>query len=128
MRSELTRASEARPERTQHRRVFTPRVDIHETPENIVVLADMPGVDDKDVEVTLEKNVLTIEGRTHDDPRPGFRPLMMEVAAGDWRRVFTLSAEVDRERIAASLKDGVLRLTLPKAEPAKARKISVKAG
>ena len=113
-------------ERTQARKVFIPRVDICETKDSIVLLADMPGVDEKSIDITLEKNVLTLLGRVGPDTYEGYRAAYVEYDAGDYERAFTLSDEIDRDRIDASVKNGVLRLTLPKAEPVKLRKINVK--
>lgn len=113
-------------ERTKTRKVFIPRVDIREAGDAIVLLADMPGVDDKSVDITLEKNVLTLSGRVEPDVYEGYRAAYGEYEAGDYERAFTLSDEIDRGRIEASVKNGVLKLTLPKAEPVKLRKISVK--
>lgn len=112
---------------TRARRVFMPRADIYEMPEAIVLVADMPGVDEKGVDITLEKNVLTISG--HVEPEKvaeNARLAYEEYEVGDYQRVFTLSDEVDREHIEAALKNGVLRVTLPKAGAAKTKKISVK--
>ena len=113
-------------ERTKSMKVFIPRVDICETKDAIVLLADMPGVDEKSVDITLEKNVLTLSGRVEPVTHEGYRAAYAEYDAGDYERAFTLSDEIDRDRIEASVKDGVLKLTLPKAEPVKLRKISVK--
>jgi len=113
-------------ERTQAKKVFIPRVDICETKDAIVLLADMPGVDEKSIDITLEKNVLTLLGRVGPDTYEGYRAAYVEYEAGDYERAFTLSDEIDRDRIDASVRNGVLRLTLPKAEPVKLRKINVK--
>lgn len=130
MAMELER-QEARPvgrvERTRNRPVLTPPVDIFETNDEIVLISDMPGVDDKSIDITLEQDVLTVEGRVKLEPREGYELTLTEFGAGDYRRVFTLSTEVERDKISAEVKDGVLRLVLPKAEPAKAKKIVVKA-
>jgi len=114
-------------ERTHTRPVFMPRCDIYETAENIIVSADMPGVDEKSVDVTLEKDILTISGRVPAEERKGHNLAYAEYETGDYRRVFTLSEEVDRDKISALVKNGVLRLTLPKAPLARTRKITVKA-
>jgi len=114
-------------ERTRARRVLTPAVDIYENNDRIVVTADMPGVDESSIDITLEQDVLTLEGRMPDEERPGFTLAFSELMNGDYRRVFTLATEVERDKISADVKDGVLTLILPKAEPAKARKITVKA-
>lgn len=113
-------------ERTKNMKVFIPRVDICETRDAIVLLADMPGVDEKAIDITLEKNVLTLSGKVEPDTHEGYRSAYVEYEAGDYERAFTLSDEIDRDRIEASVKNGILKLTLPKAEPVKLRKINVK--
>ena len=109
------------------RRTFMPRADIYETPEAVIVFAEMPGVDDKSVDITIEKNVLTLSGRVEPDPLPeGVRLAYEEYEVGDYRRSFTLTDRLDREHIQATLKQGVLKVTLPKFAPAQPQKISVK--
>lgn len=115
-------------ERTRPRRIYTPKVDILETEERIEILADMPGVDEASVELTLEKNVLTIYGKVEADIPERHRLAVSEYGIGDYQRQFVLSNEVDRERIEAVAKNGVLRIQLPKAATAKTRKIAVRAG
>jgi HSP20 family molecular chaperone IbpA len=114
-------------ERTRARKLYAPAVDIIERKDDITLVADMPGVDEQCVDITLEKNVLTIYGRVEPAVPQGLRLVTHEYGIGDYQRTFTLSDIVDRERIQASVKDGVLRLVLPKAEAAKTRKIPVTA-
>ena len=114
-------------ERTRPRKVYTPAVDILERKDEIVVTADMPGVDERSVDITLEKNVLSIAGTVEQRPAAGHRPTLAEYGMGDYQRAFTLSEEVDRDRIQATVRNGVLRLVLPKAAAAKTRKIEVRA-
>ena len=114
-------------ERTRSRKVFVPRVDIYETKESIVLIADMPGVDEHDVDITLEKNILTINGTVEASKLTGYSVAYTEYDVGDYQRAFTLSDEVDRDRIDARVKNGVLRVTLHKAAQVKARKIAIKA-
>jgi len=113
-------------ERTPHRPVFVPPSDIYETKDSIVVLAEMPGVASDGVDITLERRVLTIRGRSAAGDHAGYQRVYNEYADGDYERVFTLSENIDRDRIEARLKVGVLHLVLPKAETAKARKIELK--
>jgi HSP20 family protein len=113
-------------ERTRSRQVFVPRADIYETPDQVVLLVDMPGVASDGVDITLEKRTLAIRGYAADQQRENYRQIYAEYSAGDYERVFTLSEDIDRDAIEASQKDGVLRLVLPKAAPAKARKIELK--
>jgi HSP20 family protein len=114
-------------ERTSDRPVFVPPADIYETRDNIVVLAEMPGVGPDGVDITLERRVLTVRGRNAGNEHTGHQRVYSEYADGDYERVFTLSENIARERIEATLKDGVLHLVLPKAETAKPRKIELKA-
>jgi len=107
-------------------RAFVPRADIYETAETIVLLADMPGVDEKSVDITLEKNVLTIDAAVEPELPQGYKLAYAEYTSGNYHRVFTLSDEIDREGIEAAVKNGVLKLTLPKSQKAKPRKISVR--
>ena len=113
-------------ERTRARRAYVPRVDIYETDDAIVLLTDMPGVDENSVDITLEKNVLTINGYVETDDPDNYSLAYAEYESGDYERSFNLSNEIDRENIEATVKNGVLRLHLPKAGPAKTHKITVK--
>ncbi|MCX8030523.1 MAG: Hsp20/alpha crystallin family protein [Thermodesulfovibrionales bacterium] len=116
-----------RGERTRQRRIYTPSVDIIEKKDEIIVIADMPGVDEKSVDITLEKNVLTIYGKVEIDFAENYKLRYSEFGIGDYERVFTLSDEVDREHIHATVKNGVLKIILPKAESVKTKKIPIKA-
>jgi HSP20 family molecular chaperone IbpA len=113
-------------ERTRNRKVFVPKVDIIETGNAMVMYADMPGTDEKSVEITLEKNVLTITGTVQPQAFPGRSIAYSEYDVGDYERAFTLSDEVDRQKIGAVVKNGVLKLTLQKAPQAEVRKIAVR--
>lgn len=113
-------------ERTRSGPVFVPRADIYETPDSVVLLVDMPGVASDGVDITLEKRTLAIRGYAADQAHQNYRQVYAEYSPGDYERVFTLSEDIDRDGIEASQKNGVLRLVLPKAAPAKARKIQLK--
>ena len=114
-------------EMTRARRIYTPAVDIIERKDDIIVTADMPGTDEKSVDITLEKNVLTIYGKVETVIPEKHTLYISEYGLGDYQRSFTLAEEVDREKIQASVKNGVLKIVLPKAEAVKTRKIAVKA-
>jgi HSP20 family molecular chaperone IbpA len=114
-------------ERTRNRKVYVPKVDIYETKDAMVLIADMPGVDNQSVDITLEKNVLTITGNVESTSYEGKTLAYAEYDTGDYQRAFTISDEVDQDRIEAMVENGVLRLTLPKIEKAKIRKIAIKA-
>lgn len=115
-----------RSESTRPRKVYSPAVDIVERKEDILLIADMPGVDDKSVEITIEKDVLTLDGHVGTKLPEGHRLLISEYDTGDYHRVFNLSDEIDKEKIMATVKHGVLRLTLPKTEAVRTRKIPVR--
>jgi HSP20 family protein len=118
---------ERKEEPTRPGAYFQPNVDIYETPEELIVLADMPGVVPDEVDVNLEGDQLTIEGRVKPDDYSGLRPLYVEYGLGGFYRRFTLGEAIDRDGIKARLRDGVLDLRLPKAEQARPRRISVQA-
>lgn len=114
-------------ERTREGTCFLPRADIYEVGDHTIVVMDMPGVDENHLDITLEKDVLTVEGYVEPEMFEGYQPALVEYEVGDFQRRFRLSNEIDRDKIEATLKDGVLRLSLPKAAAARTRKISVKA-
>lgn len=106
---------------------FTPMVDIFEQDGTTIIVADMPGVAPDEIDVTLERQVLTLMGRVNRSARDGYRRLSAEYREGDYLRVFTLSEQVDQDNIKADFINGVLRLELPRAVEAQPKKISVKA-
>ena len=114
-------------ERTRDRNCFIPKTDIYETKDEIIVIADVPGADQNSVEITLEKNILSINALIEDPAISNYELVLSEYKSGDFQRSFRLSDEIDQEKIKAIVKNGELRLHLPKAEPAKAKKIVVKA-
>ena len=113
-------------ERTRSRRSFIPRADIYETDKEIIVLADVPGANEKTVDITLEKNVLSINAYVEPVIPSGFDIAYAEYEEGDYQRSFRLSDEIDRDKIEAVVNDGVLRLNLPKLQEATTKKIAVK--
>jgi HSP20 family molecular chaperone IbpA len=114
-------------ERTREGPVFVPRVDIYESDGEIALVADMPGVDESSVDISVENNVLTIHGAVDGTQPEGYDLAYAEYRVGDYERSFSLSNRVDQDNIQATLKDGVLHLTLPKAGPT-TTKIAVQAG
>jgi HSP20 family molecular chaperone IbpA len=107
------------------RAVYRPAVDIIDAPHEMVVLADVPGVDETHLDITLNKNVLTIRGTVEPPSFEGYTPLQTEYGVGDFERTFTLSDDVSRDGIEASVKDGVLQLKLPKTARSARQKINV---
>lgn len=118
----------SRVERTRDRQTYMPNVDIIETPDAFVVLADVPGVSADGVDIRFEQGVLTLHGRV--EPRQDEEHtcyLLREYGVGDYLRSFQIGEGIDSEKIEASLKDGVMELRLPKSEACRPRKITVKA-
>ena len=113
-------------ERTRSRRSFVPRADIYDTDQEITVLADVPGANEKTVDITLEKDMLSITAFVEPSIPNGFEIAYAEYEEGDYQRSFRLSDEIDRDKIEAVVSDGVLRLRLPKIQEAQTKKIIVK--
>jgi HSP20 family molecular chaperone IbpA len=112
-------------ERTRHHaRYIAPPVDIYETPEGLVVVADLPGVAHEGLEVRVDNNVLTIRGQAH--PAGAGEVTYREYELVNFFRQFELSDKVDQTRISAELKYGVLTVQLPKAAEAQPRQIAVR--
>jgi len=107
--------------------VFTPDVDIFENDQQITLLADMPGVAPDDITIDLNDNVLSISGEVKPFEEEDESDLLIEFEIGRYHRQFNLSEVIDQGRIEAKHEDGVLRLTLPKAEKAIPRQITVTA-
>jgi HSP20 family molecular chaperone IbpA len=113
-------------ELTRDRRTFLPRTDIYETADGLTILMDIPGAKETDIDILLEKNVLTVHALVEPEFPEGYALALQEYEVGDYQRSFRLSNEINQDKIEASYSHGVLRLNLPKAEAAKAKKISVK--
>jgi HSP20 family protein len=103
---------------------FSPLVDIWENEQGLTVIADMPGVTAEGLSIDLRENILTIYGKIQEEKASG-KIIAQEFEVGDFYRQFSLSEQIDQEKITASMKDGVLTLTLPKQAPAQPRKITV---
>ena len=114
-------------EHTRPGRTYVPSVDICETPDNLLLRADMPGVDENSVEVNVANGVLSIEGWVSVKEYENLQPVYTEYNIGNYSRRFTLSNEIDTDKITAKMVNGVLELALPKAEKAKPRQITISA-
>ncbi|MDZ4835234.1 MAG: Hsp20/alpha crystallin family protein [Candidatus Melainabacteria bacterium] len=117
--------SENGSEQTRSRKQYSPRTDIFESHDQLLLLADMPGVKQEGIDITLEQNVLTIRGKVETPNFPGYSLAYTEYGVGDFERVFALSNEIDRDGIQATVKNGVLKLILPKSKASLPRKINV---
>jgi len=124
-----TPAENARPSTAMaDNRFMVPRVDVLEDESGITLLADLPGVSKERLELKVEGDTLLIEGEVGTPMPPQMQSVHAEIRVPRYRRAFTLSRELDSARIEASMKDGVLRLRIPKQEHARPRRIEVQAG
>jgi HSP20 family molecular chaperone IbpA len=112
-------------EHTRPGRTYEPEVDIVETDSELWLRADLPGVDEKSVQVSLEDGVLSIRGEVSLAPYEKLTPVYTEYEVGNYEQRFRVSGRIDGERIAARLTDGVLELHLPKAADAQPRQIAI---
>lgn len=113
-------------ERAKPQKSFVPKVDILENEQAITLVLDMPGVDEKSVDITLEKNLLAIEGTVESENMNGHCLAYREYETGNYHRTFSINEEIEKDKIEAKVKDGVLHLLLPKAKPV-TKNIEVKA-
>jgi len=107
------------------RHFYTPPVDIFENNEEYLLYAEIPGASENDVDVTIEKNVLTITAKVNVDVPEGYRLFYSEYGIGDYKRSFELGNEIDQDKIEATVKNGILKLRLPKIQPT-VKKIQIK--
>ena len=113
-------------EQTKPGVVFTPSVDIFENDRELTLLADLPGVTAENLTIDLRENTLTLTGEVEPFERANEEDILIEYEIGKFYRQFSLSNVIDQSKINANLTDGVLRLTLPKVEEAKPRKIEIR--
>jgi HSP20 family protein len=112
-------------EKTAPGRYFVPNADIHETDDALTVVLEMPGVDRNRLNVSLENDVLRVDGQIDFSKYDGMEPVYTEYNIGHYTRSFALSKKIDQDGIDAQLEDGVLTLTLPKAAEARVRRIAI---
>lgn len=112
-------------EKTVPARFYVPSTDIYETDDALTLVMEIPGVEKKDVNVSLENDVLLVESKIDFSKYEGLEPVYAEYNVGHFTRSFTLSDKIDQEGISADLEDGVLTLTLKKAKQAAARRIAI---
>ena len=113
-------------EQTRPMRAFLPTADIFETDDALTVVLEMPGVDRNNIDVNVDNGVLMIEGRIDFSKYEGLQPVYSEYNIGPFRRNFRISSRIDQDKIKAEMRDGVITLTLPKAEQTKPRRIEVR--
>lgn len=123
--NEIQTRSNGTPEQTASERFVTPRASIFDTADAVVLELEMPGVGKDNVEITVDKDELTVLGRRSRPSEPNIEVLHQERLLLNFRRSFVLSERIDTGNISAAYENGVLRLTLPKSAEAKPRKISI---
>jgi len=114
------------PERTRAGRTYVPVVDILEKPDELMLLAEVPGARAEDIDINYERGQLTISATVKPRHPDDAVYLVREYGIGDFARSFQIGEGIDSEKIAAEVRDGVLTLHLPKAAAARSRKIAVK--
>ena len=112
-------------ESTTPTRAFMPSADIFETEDALTVVLEMPGVSKDNIDVSVENDILTVEGRIDFGKYERLRPVYGEYIVGPFRRSFRLSSRVDQGKMNAEMRDGVITLALPKAAEAKPRRITI---
>ncbi len=113
-------------ERTHTRPTYVPLADIYERDDAFVLALDAPGADEQSIDIRYEDNVLTIRAHAKPQEEEGLSLVYSEYGVGDYERAFTLSDTIDIDKAEATYVNGVLRLTLPKAEAARPKQIEVK--
>ena len=119
------REMEKKQETTVSWRTYLPVTDIFETDQALTVVLEMPGVGKDAVDVSVEDDVLAIDGRIDYSKYEGLQPVYTEYNVGHYARSFQLSSKIEQGNIHAELKDGLMTLVLPKVEKAKPRKIKI---
>lgn len=112
-------------ERTQAGKCYSPHTDIYESPTEVIVTMEMPGIDKDAIDLRLERGVLTVKGNIDSKQYQDLEPIYSEYNVGDFIRSFTLSTKIDNDKIAASVADGVLTIRLPKVAEAQPRRIQI---
>lgn len=112
-------------ETTVPARFYQPNTDIFEEDASLTLVMEMPGVRKDNVDITIEKNVLSIEGKIDFSQYENLEPVYTEYNVGPYKRSFSLSSKIDQSKISAEMVDGLLTLVLPKAEEAKPRVIQI---
>ncbi len=104
---------------------WTPALDLYQDNDNVVAMVELPGLRKEDIEISLHDGTLTISGERKSEPREGEKPEKTERFVGRFRRSVTLPSRIDADKVNAGYKDGILTVTMPKAEEAKPKRIAV---
>jgi HSP20 family protein len=122
-----TENGSTRSEGAHNGKVFAPRVDIFETPTELLLYADLPGVRPYDIDLRYERGELVLHGKVPPAEAKG-SPVLEDFATGDFHRVFQINETIDPSKIEAEHKNGVLTVHLPKQESAQPKQVQVRAG
>lgn len=112
-------------ERTEAGKFFSPYTDIHETQDSVVVTMEVPGVGKPDIDIRLDKGVLTVTGTIDSKKYESLKPIYSEYNVGNFVRSFTVSTKIDSDAISATVADGVLTVRLQKAKEALPKRIAI---
>jgi len=112
-------------ERTEAGKFYSPYTDIYESPTEVIVTMEMPGVEKDAIDIRVEKSVLTVTGNIDSRKYENLEPIYSEYNVGNFVRSFTLSTKIDSDKIAATVADGVLTVRLPKVAEAQPRRIEI---
>jgi len=112
-------------ETTVPARFYQPNTDIFEDEGSLTLVMEMPGVLKDNVDITIEKNILDVEGKIDFSKYEDLEPVYTEYNVGHYKRSFSLSSKIDQSKISADMNDGLLTLVLPKAEEPKPRTINI---
>lgn len=107
---------------------WTPALDVYQNNDNVVAMIELPGMKKEDIEISLHDGMLTISGERKTETQEGDKAERSERYIGKFRRSITLPTRIDANKVSASYKDGILTVTLPKAEEAKPKQIQVSVG
>ena len=119
------RELESGQERTEAGKFYSPYTDIYESPAEVIVAMEMPGVEKGSIDIRLDKGVLTVTGSINSRKYENLEPIYTEYNVGNFVRSFTLSTKIDSDKIEASVADGVLTIRLPKIAEAQPKRIEI---
>lgn len=120
--------NESNGKQNEQRAVYRPHVDVVDSADKLTFYVEMPGVNENGVDVTIEDQVLSIRGTVSVPESTEGQHAQFEYGVGDYERSFKIAVDIDRDKVDARIKDGLLTLDLPKVKPAGATKVAIKAG
>ena len=128
MSNEVVKSNKKGIEKIGNNPTYLPAVDILEHKDRLVVIADMPGIEEESVNIDFEDGILNIKAKVQPMNTDGYKALYTEYQTGDYQRSFSVPDEINVEKISAAVKHGVVTITLPKSDKPQARKIPIQIG